>query len=500
VLRTEQTVLSLYAALYDEVVPKDHLLRKIDAMVDFGFVCGLVRESYSEYYGRPAVHPEIVMRLLFLQFLYDLSDEQVIEQAQVNMAFKWFLGLNPEAKPPDASVLSRFRTLRLARSEQTIDSILDSIVKQCVEKGLIESQRVVVDATHVLADTKLKTPVKVLRSAVKKIMKAMKRHYPRVASELPKMPDTHDLSLDETIKAMLNHLQTLVEQCEETVDKKGPVGDALKRGANILADEHRGMTSGAGSVEDLDARFGHKSMTDTFFGYKQHIAMLDKDEIITACEVTAGNAQDGEQLPALLGRSSRNQTKVTQMLGDAAYCSMLNLQKMKRDSIEAFVPISAVLQAKVDPRFQYNKDSDQWICAAGHATCRKNAFTLRRTKNTILRGYYYHWETKTCVECPLRTECRRNANSRSGRKLMITEHNDDQKAALARQKDPANDAIRKRRRTIEHKCAELKRFCGMARARYRSLILVRLQAVIASVVANAKRMVRLAEKAEVAAA
>jgi len=152
-LRNEQPVLSHHAGLYD-LIPEDHLLRKINAVVDFGFVCGLVRESYTECYGRPAVHPEIVMRLIFLQFLYGLSDEQVVQEAQVNLAYKWFLGLNPEDKPPDLSVLSRFRTLRLARSDHTIDAILDSIVGQCVEKGLVNSKRVVVDATHVLADTK----------------------------------------------------------------------------------------------------------------------------------------------------------------------------------------------------------------------------------------------------------------------------------------------------------------------------------------------------------
>jgi transposase len=87
-------------------------------MVDFSFINEVVMESYSVYYGRPANEPELLFRLLFLQFLYNLSDERVIEDSQYNLAYKWFLGLNPEDTLPDPSQLSWFRRHRLLDANQ----------------------------------------------------------------------------------------------------------------------------------------------------------------------------------------------------------------------------------------------------------------------------------------------------------------------------------------------------------------------------------------------
>lgn len=101
----KQLTASFHAELY-KLVPENHLLRKIHATVDFGFIHELVKHSYCKYYGRPANEPELLFRLLFLQILYNLSDERIIQEAQVNPAYKWFIGINPEDSLPDASQLS----------------------------------------------------------------------------------------------------------------------------------------------------------------------------------------------------------------------------------------------------------------------------------------------------------------------------------------------------------------------------------------------------------
>ena len=97
---SKQTKLSFHAELYN-LVPKDHLLRKIHQAVGFSFIHDPVKASYCEYYGRPAPEPEHLFQLLFLQILNNLSDERVIADTQVNLAYKWFTGLNPEDPLPD---------------------------------------------------------------------------------------------------------------------------------------------------------------------------------------------------------------------------------------------------------------------------------------------------------------------------------------------------------------------------------------------------------------
>lgn len=85
---------SFYSTLYEKI-PENHILKQIEKAVDFSFINELLESSYCKNFGRPAKEPEMMMKLLFLQYLYNLSDVKVIEEANCNLAFLWFLGLTP---------------------------------------------------------------------------------------------------------------------------------------------------------------------------------------------------------------------------------------------------------------------------------------------------------------------------------------------------------------------------------------------------------------------
>ena len=111
-----QLRLSEYDGLYDLIVDKNHLLRKINDHIDFSFVNPMLRESYCERFGRPAKELEMMFKLEFLKKIYDLSDGALIRDVKVNMAFKYFLGMNPEDEPVDSSLLTKFRRTRIRRT------------------------------------------------------------------------------------------------------------------------------------------------------------------------------------------------------------------------------------------------------------------------------------------------------------------------------------------------------------------------------------------------
>jgi len=94
-------------------MPESHLLKLIEKAGDFSFINELLSDSYCVNFGRPAKEPEMMMKLLFLQYIYGLSDVKVMEEATFNLAFLLFLRFNPEDKLPDASLLAKFRTQRL---------------------------------------------------------------------------------------------------------------------------------------------------------------------------------------------------------------------------------------------------------------------------------------------------------------------------------------------------------------------------------------------------
>jgi transposase len=98
--------------LYDKIVSQDHLLRKINQVVDFSFVNELVKDRYTHAFGRPAEDPEFMLRLCLLQYIYENSYRQVEEIARINLAYKYFLGLAVDEEPPDRSALCTFRTIR----------------------------------------------------------------------------------------------------------------------------------------------------------------------------------------------------------------------------------------------------------------------------------------------------------------------------------------------------------------------------------------------------
>ena len=120
----------------ESLVPEKHLLRKVDQTVDFSFIRERVKHLYCEDNGRPALDPVVLFKLLLLGYLYGVrSERQLMREVEVNVAYRWFLGLRLRDKVPDASTLSQNRRRRF--SESTIyQEIFDQIVLLAVNKGL----------------------------------------------------------------------------------------------------------------------------------------------------------------------------------------------------------------------------------------------------------------------------------------------------------------------------------------------------------------------------
>jgi len=113
--------------VYEKLVPAHHYLRQVKALIDFEAFRELVRDVYSPTTGRPAEDPVLLIKLGFLEVHYGLSDREVIAEAQVNVAFRYFLDLSLDSPLPDPSLLSQFRT-RLG--EERYQAIFQEVVRQ----------------------------------------------------------------------------------------------------------------------------------------------------------------------------------------------------------------------------------------------------------------------------------------------------------------------------------------------------------------------------------
>src|SRR5271157_696941 len=168
--------------LYDRIVSQDHLLRKINQVVDFSFIHELVKDRYTPDFGRPAEDPEFMLRLCLLQYIYGDSDRQVIENARINLAYKYFLGLAVDEEAPDFTTVSYFRAIRLG--EDKFKQVFQNIVQQCIDKGLVKGKRQIIDSTHIIADMAVTSLTGLIKLCRRNVLRTIHQQKPEIADKL----------------------------------------------------------------------------------------------------------------------------------------------------------------------------------------------------------------------------------------------------------------------------------------------------------------------------
>src|SRR6202012_1921025 len=226
---------SAYSGLYDLIVPKDNLLRKINELIDFTFIYEELVDKYCSNNGRTSESPVRMFKYLLLKTIYTVSDMDVVERSRYDMSFKYFLEMSPEEGVIDASSLTKFRKLRL-KDADLFNLLINKTVTIAIEKGIIRSKSIIVDATHSLARSNpysalevLRERSKLLRKAVYAVDEGMKGHMPEkngsddiekelaYCKELEKHIESDPtLSLIPAVKEKLNLLKETVEDTQES--------------------------------------------------------------------------------------------------------------------------------------------------------------------------------------------------------------------------------------------------------------------------------------------
>lgn len=481
--------LSIYTELYDKISEK-YILKVIDEAVDFSFINKLLEKTYSKYYGRPAKEPELMVKLLVLQRLYNLSDERVIEDASLHLGYMYFLGINPEDNLPHPSLLAKFRVHKLQENDITVDEILTMVINQCVEKGIIKGSGVSIDTTHTEANTFKATPERLMKKLAKKIFKTMAEEIGEVPSTIDQdIPDYTEIEDHNTAKSeMKSYLEETLIQVEESVDldKTPKTKRIVENTKNILNDPKFIEQKGVRSIVDQDARVGHKSKTSHFFGYKTEYMITTEDKIITAVRVNDGSYVDGTQFHELLELTKKSGVTVEEVYGDKAYFKKTILDKIKEIEAKPYIPVSAAAYKVDEDLFNYNKDSDEWFCVQGNKTIKK----ARTKKNKRGQEFYkYYFEKEKCRNCPMRDICFNGTTV--GRILTIGINTPEFYEYSQEQKTEEFKEQYKKRACQEWKNGEMKNFHGLDRARGYGLKSMVLQAKLTALAVNLKRIAKI---------
>ncbi|MDR2971487.1 MAG: transposase, partial [Bacteroidales bacterium] len=242
------------------------------------------------------------------------------------------------------------------------------------------------------------------------------------------------------------------------------------------------------SLSDEDARIGHKSVDNSFFGYKNHLAITD-ERLISGIEVSSGRSADTKELPSLIEQSENNGVEVEEVIGDMAYSSKDNIDYCNSKNIKLISKLNPVVSNgnNRNEDFVYNKDAGTMQCPEGHLASRCEKFVV---KNGNIR-HKYIFSKKKCKLCPRNGSCYTGQKEKS---YSITVFDSiHEKQYKFEQSEYFRSRIKDRYK-IEVKHAELKHSHGLGRCKYTGLFGMKLQVYFTAFVANVKRIVKLSEK------
>jgi transposase len=436
----QQTALELVSL--DGLVPKDHLLRKIDAVIDFSFIHDRVAGLYCPDNGRPALDPTLMFKALFIGYLFGIrSERQLVREIEVNVAYRWFLRLQLTDPVFDASTLSQNRRRRYNDTAVAQD-IFDAIVEQAIQHGLVDGTVLYTDSTHLKAN-------------------ANKNRY--------------DLAIVAKSRAdYWDALDTAVEQDREAHGKKP------------LKDKPREPVAKETKVSRTDPEAGYmvRDGKPKGFFYLDHRTVDGRLGIITDTHATPASVHDSI---VYLGRLDRQRTRFGFNVGavglDAGYATSGIARGLEQRGILGVTgyrrptpPRPGMMPLRA---FHYEAEADGYRCPQGQ---------LLAYSTTDRNGYrHYKSNPAICRTCPLLASCTSNA----GANRLIIRHvwAEARERTDAYRLTPWGKAIYKRRKeTVERSFADAKQLHGHRYARFRGLVAVAGQCLLAAAAQNIKKI------------
>ena len=347
----------------ESLMPEKHFLRDLDRLVDFSFVYEKVEHLYSAS-GRRSIDPVVIVKMMLLGYLYGINSERRLEQeVQVNIAYRWFLGIDLNDTVPDHSTFSQLRR-RKFNGSAIFEDIFTKIVRRCMEYGLIDGKLLLTDSTHVRANVR--------NDIVEQItVDAEPAEYPKRLNEEAKQEGIYP----QKRKSSDNDMET--PEKKQTVIRKSPT--------------------------DPDCGFMNRPGKPLGFHYLSHETCDSKHGLITDVYVTPGNVNDSTV------HSSRIQYQIEKfgfpvkaVCADKGYDSTEIHYDMLHCGIKTFIPKKAARRTAKGifcaDDFQYDPETDSLICPNNI----RMPFLSYSPKAGTKR---YTCTAKDCEVCPLRAQC-----------------------------------------------------------------------------------------------
>jgi transposase len=430
-----------YAFDLDAVVPDDHQVRRIAAVLDLTWVRAELAPHYS-HTGRPSIDPELMIRMLILGYVFAIRSERALcREVQLNLAYRWFCGLGIEDKIPDHSAFTRARNERF-RECDVFRRVFERVVTACMKAGFVGGTGFAVDASLIAADA-------------------------NKCRSIPGDEWSHEINPETAKRAVQDYLANLDDPAW------GAATDVVPK--FVAPADPAAQWTGALRNAAFFA-YADNYLIDVKFGI---IMDVEASRAIRQAEVGASQAMI-ERTEATFG------LKPDWLVADTAYGSAPNLHFLVDvKDIEPHVPVIEKSQredgtfSRAD--FVYDASRDVYVCRNG-----KILPTNGRLRDDGMYAYYSR--VSDCRDCPFKPRCCPKTPSR---KITRHEHEAARDVARAVAKTAAYEQTRRDRKKVEMLFAHLKRILRMGRLRLRGPAGAQFEFTLAAIAQNLRRLAKL---------
>lgn len=346
----------------DMLVPADHLLRRIDAAVDFTHIYDFVTDLYCEDNGRPSCDPVVLFKLVMIQHLFGIrSLRQTLRDAQVNVAYRWFLGYTMSQPLPHFATVSYGFCHRF--NAETIESVFRWVLEEIARAGYLSPEVVFVDGTHIKANANLKKHIK------KSIPVAAKRYQEQLIQEIDADREAHDK-----------------KPLKKDDDDDKPTGAPKEK--TVIE-----------STTDPESGVFHKGEHKKCFAYEAH-TVCEKRGYVLEVEVTPGNVHDSVAFDTVYERLIKHYPQVEVVTADAGYKTPWICKQIIDSGRIPSLPYKRPMTKEGNlPWYEYVYDEyyDCVLCPQ---------YKVLKYATTNREGYReYKSDGRICKDCPARERC-----------------------------------------------------------------------------------------------
>ncbi|WP_346235867.1 IS1182 family transposase [Lysinibacillus telephonicus] len=423
----------------EELVPKDHLVRKLESAIDYSFIYPLVEPLYSKL-GRPSVDPVVLIKMTFVQYVFGIrSMRQTIKEIETNMAYRWFLGFGFHSEVPHFSTFGKNYERRFQDTD-IFEQIFYRILKEIADKGLLSADHVFIDSTHVKASAnKRKFEKKMVRKETRAYEAKLQEELNQDRIDHGKKPFPPDKFEKEEIKEIKE------------------------------------------STTDPESGYYVKDERTKQFAYSFHAA-ADRYGFILGSIVTPGNVHDSHMLQPLVEKVMEKVKKPLAVAADAAYKTPAITKFLFEHDIQPALPYTRPKTKDGFLRkheYVYDEYYDCYLCPEGQV--------LKYTTTTKDGKRQYKSNPTQCVNCPLLTQCTSSKDHRKIIERHIWAHHVEEADHLRHQSD-IKQIYARRKETIERVFADAKEKHGMRWTTLRGIKKLSMQAMLTFAAMNLKKL------------